>query len=253
MNHASKCILSTQCKLANSESCNAHCPHFIALHGLNGVSGRVATAGTPRDYRLVTASNSPARAEQASVYRAVDAYIKTFERQFDAEGERIKSLYLFSESPGTGKTTTASVLLNEWLIAHYIGSLRLGLQPLQQPAYFLDVNNWQTLYNEFNRNNIPREIAETASREYYKQMKYAKTAPFVVFDDLGIRDASQPFKADLHSVINHRVTNKMPSVYTSNLPITEMEFVFDKRLYDRVRDFCLVILFDGESNRGMRR
>ena len=250
--HAKQCILSAKCQLANSESCNAHCPHYIALMGPNGTGGRVATAGVPKDYRLVTASNSPARAEQAAVYRAVDEYIKTFERQFEPDGQRIKSLYLFSESPGTGKTTTASALLNEWLIAHYVGSLRLGLQPLQQPAYFLDCNEWQTLYNEFNRSNVPRDIAEPASREYYKREQQARKAPFAVLDDIGVRQATEGFRGDLHALINYRCVNGLPTIYTSNLPIEDMAQVFDERLYDRMRDMCLSLSFSGTSRRGKR-
>jgi DNA replication protein DnaC len=166
--------------------------------------------------------------------------------------KQIKSLYLWSESPGTGKTTTAVALLNSYIIEHYLGSLKRNRKPLQTPAYFLDVNEWQTLFNEFNRSNIPKDVAEPASREYYRRMQIAKTAPFVVCDDIGLRTASEAFRADLHSVINARTTGALPTVFTSNLPIEEMAVVFDARLYDRMRDMCAVLHFDGESKRGRR-
>jgi DNA replication protein DnaC len=222
------------------------------MHGYSGTGGRVANANTPADYRLLTLATSPARESQAKVYATIEKYVATFERQFEEGADRIKSLYLFSESPGTGKTTTAIAVLNEWLIAHYLGSLKRNRQAAQTPAYFLDCNDWQTLFNEFNRSNIPKEVAEPASREYYRRMHLAKTAPFVVIDDLGVRDATPAFRGDLHSVINHRVTNAMPVVFTSNLPIEEMAVVFDSRLYDRVRDQCVALHFNGESRRGKR-
>jgi DNA replication protein DnaC len=178
--------------------------------------------------------------------------VATFERQFEEGADRIKSLYLFSESPGTGKTTTAIAVLNEWMIAHYLGSLKRNRQAAQTPAYFLDCNDWQTLFNEFNRSNIPKEVAEPASREYYRRMHLAKTAPFAVLDDLGVRDVTTAFRGDLHSVINARTTNALPTIFTSNLPIEEMAQVFDSRLYDRVRDQCAVLAFSGESKRGRR-
>jgi DNA replication protein DnaC len=252
MTHANKCILSSRCKLAGSAECSRSCGHFIAMHGYSGTGGRVANANTPADYRLLTLATSPARESQAKVYATLEKYAATFDRQFEHDGDRIKSLYLWSESPGTGKTTTAIAVLNEWLITHYLGSLRRNRQAAQTPAYFLDVNEWQTLFNEFNRSNIPREVAEPASREYYLRMHLAKTAQFVVCDDLGVRDATTAFRGDLHSVINHRITNALPSVFTSNLPIEEMAVVFDSRLYDRVRDQCLSIHFDGTSKRGRR-
>jgi len=213
----------------------------------------------PADYRLVTVANSPARTSQQAVYKSVDAYVGTFERQFanatgvDGSSERIKSLYLYSASPGTGKTTTASAILNEYLTQHYIGCLQRSRQALQQPAYMLDVNAWQTLFNEFNRSNIPADIGEEASRQYYRQMQAAKTAPFAVLDDIGVRNATEAFRGDLHAVINARVTNGLPTVYTSNLPLAEMERVFDARLYDRMRDQCAELVFVGKSQRGMRK
>jgi DNA replication protein DnaC len=252
MTHADNCILASRCKLANGPTCNRTCGAYISLHGYSGTGGRVANAGTPADYRLLTLKTSPARNEQAKIYATLDKYVATFDRMFDDNADRIKSLYLWSESPGTGKTTTAIAVLNEWMIAHYLGSLRRNRQAAQVPAYFLDCNDWQTLFNEFNRSNIPKEVAEPASREYYRRMQAAKTAPFVVIDDLGVRDATTAFRGDLHSVINHRTTNAYPTVFTSNLPIEEMATVFDSRLYDRIRDQCLSIYFDGTSKRGKR-
>lgn len=266
--HANKCLLSSQCKLANTDACNKTCSHFVAMHALSGTGGRVAAANVPADYRLVTVANSPVRQDQAQVYKAVDAYVRTFERQFDSEAERIKSLYLFSESPGTGKTTTASAILNEWLVAHYLGSLKRGLQPLQQPAYFLDVNAWQTDYNNFNRPKVPDAIAEPAAKRYYNAMERAKHAPMVVLDDIGVRDCTDSFRADLHAIINHRVTNKLATIHTSNLPIRydgkepkveafkpyDLVDVFgEERLADRISDMCLTLSFAGESKRGMRK
>jgi DNA replication protein DnaC len=252
MTHASNCILSSRCKIANTADCNRSCGHFIAMHGYSAKGGRVANANTPADYRLLTLATSPARESQAKIYGTLEKYTQTFDRQFEADGNRIKSLYLWSESPGTGKTTTAIAVLNEWLIAHYLGSLKRNRQAQQTAAYFLDVNEWQTLFNEYNRSNIPKEVAEPASREYYRRMHLAKTSPFVVCDDLGVRDATTAFRADLHSVINARTTNALPTIFTSNLPIEEMATVFDQRLYDRVRDQCAVLAFSGSSKRGRR-
>jgi DNA replication protein DnaC len=222
------------------------------MHGFSGNGGRVGASNTPADYRLLTLKNSPAREAQAKTYGILDKYVATFERMFDEGSERIKSLYLWSESPGNGKTTTATALLNEWIIANYIGSLKLGRQALQTPAFFLDCNEWQTLFNEFNRKNIPQEIGEKASAEYYRRMQLAKNSPFTVIDDLGVRDATTAFRGDLHSVINHRTTNLLPTIYTSNLPIEELAVVFDSRLYDRIRDMCLTLHFEGKSRRGKR-
>lgn len=242
-----ECILS-EYRNDKCANCTPYCPHRIAMMGLDGNGGRVSSAGLPKDYRDVTLANSPVRASQPDIYALLDEYVKTFGR----EG-RIKSLYMWSDSPGTGKTTSASAVLNNWIAHDYLSSLKAGKHPRQQPAYFLDVNAWQELYTGFTRPNIPQDIAEKNSRPYYDQMEKAKRAPFAVLDDIGVRGkASDGFRGDLHTVINHRTSNGMPTIFTSNLTIKEMAKVFDDRLYDRIRDQAGVIHFKGGSKRGRR-
>lgn len=245
MTEERRCILADKRKGGCGE-CPAQCPHYIALMGLNGNGGRVASAGLPKDYRYVTLANSPVRTTQPKVYEALDRYAKTF------AGGTNKSTYLWSESPGTGKTTSATALANEFIARTYIESLRKGEQPAQLLAYFLDVNSWQRLYTGFTRGNVPKEVAEKNSAIYYRQMASAERAPFAVLDDIGVRSDTEGFRGDLHAVINYRVTNGLPTAYTSNLPIKEMATVFDSRLYDRIRDNCGVIHFSGSSARGRR-
>jgi DNA replication protein DnaC len=247
MTHANSCLLNTRCKLANTDACNRQCPHFIAMHGVSGRGGRVANANTPSDYRLLTVATSPARESQPKIYGMIEKYVATFERQFDPQADRIKSLYLWSESPGTGKTTTAVAVLNEYLITHYLGSLRRNGQASQSPAVFLDCNAFQTDYNLATMTNDDSAMAAIKAT-----IKRAQTAPFAVLDDIGVRSASEAFRSYVHTIINYRTANALPTVFTSNLPIEDMRTVFDDRLYDRMRDMCAVIHFDGESRRGRR-
>jgi DNA replication protein DnaC len=73
-----------------------------------------------------------------------------------------------------------------------------------------------------------------------------------VLDDIGLRSASEAFRSYVHAIVNYRTANGLPTVFTSNLPIEEMAQVFDARLYDRMRDMCAVLHFNGESHRGRR-
>jgi DNA replication protein DnaC len=247
MTHASNCILSSRCKIANTADCNRSCGHFIAMHGYSAKGGRVANANTPADYRLLTLATSPARESQAKIYGTLEKYTQTFDRQFEADGNRIKSLFLWSESPGTGKTTTAIAVLNEWLIAHYLGSLKRNRQAHQTPAYFLDVNAFQTDYNLATMTND-----DAAMGSIKATIQRAQQAPFAVLDDIGVRSASEAFRSYVHAIVNYRTANGLPTIFTSNLPIEEMAVVFDARLYDRMRDMCAVLHFGGESKRGRR-
>lgn len=247
MTHANNCILAGKCKLANSDACNRSCGHFIGMMGYSGTGGRVANANTPADYRLLTLATSPARESQAKIYGTLEKYIATFDRQFEPDGDRIKSLFLWSESPGTGKTTTAISVLNEWLIAHYLGSLKRNRQVAQTPAVFLDVNAFQTDYNLASMTNDDESMAKIKATILRTQH-----APFAVLDDIGVRSASEAFRSYVHAIVNYRTANGLPTIFTSNLPIEEMAVVFDARLYDRMRDMCAVLHFDGTSKRGRR-
>lgn len=241
-----RCILNER-KKGGCQTCDSNCAHRIALHGLSGTGGRVGAANVPRDYRQLTLANAPAREEQAKIYASLAKYVATFERQFGAEGERIKSLYLYSDSPGTGKSTTASALLNEWLIAHYLGSLKRGVQPDQLPAYFLDVNELQTRYNLATMTSDITELDEIK-----RLMRKCMDVPFLVCDDIGLRSATESFKSIVHAIINARTTESAPTIYTSNVPIGELTQIYDARLQDRIADQCLNLAFSGESKRGKR-
>lgn len=245
MTKTNTCIL-TDYRTDACANCTQLCAHRIAIHGLTGDGGRVASAGIPADYRNVTLGTSPVRESQTEIYATLDKYVETFKRQLDG-GERVKSLYLWSESPGTGKTTTAIALLNAWIATDYLTAIKDGKQPPPTSALFLDVNAFQTSYNLATMTNDDEGIAKIG-----EQIKRAQSADFVVLDDVGVRKSTEAFSSYVHAIINERVTQARPTVYTSNLPMEDMRNVFTERLYDRIRDQCASLYFKGESKRGRR-
>lgn len=234
------CILAGFCR--NPDQCTNTSAHYIAVHGMNGKGGRVGSAGLPEEYRYVTLDNSPVRDSQPDIYALLDKYVETF-----TQDGRVKSMYLWSESPGTGKTTTASALLNAWISRDYLSALKRGEQPRQFSGIFFDVNEFQTDYNLATMTHD-----EDGLKRIGERIKRVQQAPFAVIDDIGVRSASEAFRSYVHAVINYRVTNALPTIYTSNLPIKDMERVFDARLYDRIRDQTGEIHFAGQSKRGRR-
>src|SRR5690625_3021767 len=195
----------------------------------------------PADYRGITLANSPAREGQAKNYEIFERYAETVSRG------GVKSLYLWSEYPGTGKTTTASALISEWIARDYLGAIKRGEQPRQVSAAFLDVNSFQTEYNLATMTNDDEGIAMIGAT-----IKRLQIIPFVVLDDVGTRSSTEAFTSYVHAIINARTSNNLPTVYTSNLPLESMRTIFTDRLYDRIRDQCATIHFEGSSKRGRR-
>jgi len=254
MSFSKNCLLSRECKASDGPTCNNLCPFYISMHGESGKGGRVAQSNIPLDYSKMTVTRNPVREAQPKVFQQIDAYVKTFSRMFEKNGERIRSIYLYSESPGTGKTSAACAIANEYLIRHFIGSIQRGTLPKDNVVYFLDFNYWQSKFNEFNNPRVPSEIADKASREFYYSRDAAKNADFLVIDDIGIRDPSEAFGSIAHDLINHRVVNRLPTVYTSNVPMRDLMHKYDIRLYDRLRDQCIEIKgFIEDSYRGIRK
>lgn len=237
-----RCLLRNVCANAGKlPACTARCDWYVIL------SGRVAAAGVPVEYRLRTLAD-------VEINETIRKYAGTLARQHEIDdstppADRIKSLYLWSANPGTGKTTTACVLLNAWIVEHCVGTWRRGKQPKQAAAYFLDVNEFQSRYNLATMTNDTEDLERIKS-----EIKRAQVSPFAVLDDVGVRSTTDAFRGYLHAIVNYRVTNGLPTVYTSNLPIKDLPRVFgEERLADRMRDMCVEIEFMGESKRGMRR
>lgn len=235
-----KCILDDYRK--NEHSCTELCTHRIFLHGLDGNTGRVGRSGVPLHYQYTTPKSSPVREDKPDIYRAVDAYVETFKR-----GD-VKSLYLWSKSPGTGKTTTASAIMNAWIIYDYLESLRNKKQPNEDSTVFFDVNAFQTKFNLHSMANNDEGMVSIQ-----EEIRRTQSADFAVLDDVGVRGSSEAFRSYLHDIVNYRVTNELPTVYTSNFTIEGMKDVYDERLYDRMREQCISFHFEGESFRGVRR
>lgn len=255
MANEKNCILRGLCSLAGTERCTKMCPYFISLHGASGKGGRVGVS-IPQEYRKFTVADNPVRSSQEAIFKKLDVYVQSFERMFIEPvkpKDYIKNLYLWSEEPGTGKTATASAVANDWQAVHYVGHLQRQLTPPDDAVYFLDCAEFQQLFTQFTRGNVSLDIGQKASTSYYQMMEKAKKSSMLVMDDIGARSSTEAFRHDLHAIINHRYAKKLPTVFTSNVPITQLTDIFDKKLMDRVRDLTLELKFSGTSKRGQRK
>lgn len=221
--------------------------HHIALHGGSGIGGALQAANIPHDYRHLTPQDAPMLATQADAARAAKRLSERFREHFK-DGYRLRSAYLYSTSPGTGKTTLACALLNEFIALNYLAKLK-GLPHHRNPAYFLDVNAWQGSYNLAVA--LGKDSAEMQA--FVSELRMAQMAQLIVLDDIGVREATPGFRTHLHTLVNARVAAGKPTIYTSNIEMKELAMVFgEQRLADRVKEQCVEIAFTGGSKRGLR-
>lgn len=221
--------------------------HHIALHGGSGIGGALQAANIPQDYRHLTPQDAPMLATQADAARAAKRLSERFREHFK-DGYRLRSAYLHSTSPGTGKTTLACALLNEFIALNYLAKLK-GLAHHRHPAYFLDVNAWQGSYNLAVA--LGKDSAEMQA--FVAELRLAQAAQLIVLDDIGVREATPGFRTHLHTLVNARVAAGKPTIYTSNIEMKELAMVFgEQRLADRVKEQCVEIAFTGGSKRGLR-
>ena len=257
MTNEKRCLLALGCdKAGNEKHCTKICSAFVSLHGASGSRGRVASANIPSDYALVTLRNSPVRGSQTSEYKALDAYVKTFSRPFTGDDRPIKSVYIYSPTSGNGKTTTAAALLHEWIIRQYVGALQTQQQPTQQPGYFFEVNAAQQLHKRMYSPGSQAKKDE-AGDAFNRMMDRAKSAPFLVVDDLAVRTYSESFMSEVYDLTNYRTSNVLPTVYTTNKTLDQLRQILyvedpEGKVVSRISDRCEQILFTGATKRGKR-
>lgn len=207
------------------------------------VMARYEVADIPKGYHDVFLDNSPARADQPDIYEMLESYVRTF----TADDVRHKDVYLYSKSPGTGKTTTSVAILNEWLRRRFMYLASRGEPIPEVLGLFLDVNRIQRRYNTAVMSDNKDEVARIVT-----DLERAGKSPFLVIDDLAVRSASESYRAIIHDLVNERLTEELPTVYTSNVPPSDLASVFDERLSDRIGDMCATMTFKGTSKRGVR-
>src|SRR5699024_11803461 len=102
--------------------------------------------------------------------------------RFTADDVRIKNLYLVSNSPGTGKTTTGVALINEYIRRRFMYLASKGRTIPEVLALFMDVNDVQTRYNMASMSNDDEEMARIVA----DIIRYS-TTPYLGADNIGWR------------------------------------------------------------------
>lgn len=202
------CYAKDYCKGYTTDKCNERCDLLWKLNSMYDKSN------LPLRYRY----NIPLRPEQ--VDREAFIQLKGY---LDNVTDRVatgESLYIYSENTGNGKTTWSSKIMNQFIRKSVVKST------LDNDVLYLNVS----LFVEGMRGQYSEYSEEMASLR-----ERAMTCKLLILDDIGAERPSEYVCERLYDLINHRYTNMLSTIYTSNLTPFELGDRLGARIESRVR------------------
>lgn len=159
--------------------------------------------------------------------------IKTSINDFVSSG---KNLYIYSATPGNGKTSWAIKLIQYYLYNNWIES------PLECRALFISVPKYLLEL----KSNISKES------EYISFIKEnINSADLVVWDDIATKNTTEFEHEHLFSVIDSRIYDGKSNIYTSNVLDNNLHEVLGGRLASRILNESICMNFNGRDKRGV--
>lgn len=131
-----------------------------------------------------------------------NAYIQNFR-----SGIRGTGLYIYSKTPGSGKTFLACCIANEILRRKDVS------------VKFINVADF-----------IELSFMTSKTEEDRDRLRAIKDATLLILDDIGANNSKDSIDNTLFQLIEHRNKNNLPTIYTSNLDKSGLK----KKLHDRV-------------------
>lgn len=149
--------------------------------------------------------------------------IRYWLENFSDMKERGLGLYLYSATKGSGKTRAAASIANELIDK--------GIQvKFSTSLHILD--------------EIKRSWNDNSESELLKNLSYSE---ILVIDDFGAEQDKAWINERFYQIINERYINKRITIYTSNLPIDNLNY--DERITNRIKERSYLLPFPEESVR----
>jgi len=192
-----RCQAESYCKLFNEQrtNCHEHCIGYIQMQNIYNLSSM------PKRYQY----ENPLVPEEAD--RDAFLYLRDWQNSVQDHVEKGDGLFLLSEKRGTGKTSWACKIMNE-----YFRKVALG-NNLTCRGLFVNVPEFfRQLKNSFDNPND----------EFAEMLQNIKTADLVIWDDIGTESPSNFVRETLYTFINHRESNMLSQIFTSNIPLETM-------------------------------
>jgi len=139
-----------------------------------------------------------------------------------------KGIYLWSKTPGSGKTFLACCMARSLMIKY-----DLQMRFISVPDYISLVGD---SYN--------RERGTSDKSKVYRE------CDLLVFDDIGTQKSGEWQEQELFRVINERMTKGLTTIYTSNIPVEDLKV--SERIKNRITKTAIAFQMPEESVRGKK-
>lgn len=186
----------------------------------------------PYDIKMAKMANIELETKRAKIIKWLKKFYDSYQKD-----EKQKGLYLYG-SFGSGKTYMISALLNE------LSRLNYSVVIVYYPE-------------------LIRSIKESFSsgEDFYERMNKIKTCDLLLLDDIGAESVTAWNRDEiLGTILQYRMDNKMPTFFTSNLNLEELEnhlLIKDtaeekikaRRIMERIKQLSEYLELFGENRR----
>lgn len=180
--------------------------------------------GTPKEYydaQYIQFDFSAYRVDMNKIHKICDDLIKNFSA-WEASG---KGVYLWSRTPGSGKTFL-SYCIAKTLMMKYDLQMRF----VTEPDYLACV-----------RESFGQERGAEDQSRIYRECR------LLVLDDLGTQKDGEWMQQEMFRLINHRQENQLMTIYTSNIEPEKLKL--NSRTINRIMKSAIVLQMPEQSIR----
>lgn len=231
-----KIMEKRKCMFKNCKNCTENggipCYPYVLLHGTDGNGGFWATRNVPKKYDECLVEDLPIKEDNPKIYGAVINYI---DNVLDRVQHTNRGLY-FCGNTGTGKTTTAVTIMNEYLLARVRQHLRKEKKIEVNPVLFVRLAEFQNLYNSQFRGTP--DMQSNSAVKYYRFKERMKEVDLLVIDDIAMRGLPEGFMNELYEIVDHRATEDITTFFTSNVTYEELTEFVGERIASRIQGMC---------------
>jgi DNA replication protein DnaC len=245
------CKLASRCKKAGSEVCNVTCFPYVVTHGSSGKGGIWKSTNVPGKYRSRFLSNLNLIQEQnPQAYQMVNMFTSNV-IEYVQEGV---GLFLYSipnsdnkMGTGTGKTTVATTIINEYVLARIVEHSK-GIRKIDVlPAYFLRASEFQNTHKaKYSGSDAARAEATEKFNDLKKLMMETE---LLAIDDISLRNSTESFTDEMYEILDERSIEGRCTILTSNLPLPKVGEMLSEQIASRIAGMTEQIGFIGKDNR----